>query len=61
MDLTDRECAYIIGGLIGSLALMTDVETIRIALKWWVDNTNWDLIHDSIHNSVGSGPNEDKG
>lgn len=34
-DLTDRECARIIGGIIGSLCGMTNTDTVRNAIKWW--------------------------
>lgn len=34
-DLTDRECAKLLGGTIGSLAQMADVKDIRRAVSWW--------------------------
>lgn len=42
-DLTDRECAKIIGGTIGALADMTDIATIRKAVQWWaaLDEFHW--------------------
>jgi hypothetical protein len=37
-DLTDRECARIIGGLLGSLAgSVQDVDTVKRAVKWWAE------------------------
>ena len=36
-DLTDRECAKIIGGLIGSLCLMADRDQVRKAVQWWAE------------------------
>lgn len=38
-DLTDRECAKILGGLIGSLCLMTNVETVRSAVEHWAEES----------------------
>lgn len=44
-DLTDRELVKIIGGLLGSLALMTDLETLRSAVRWWADgDENWHFL-----------------
>lgn len=34
-DLTDRECARLLGATIGGLAGMTDRETLLRALRWW--------------------------
>ena len=37
-DLTDRECAKIIRGLLGSLSLMVcDQDTLRRAVQWWAE------------------------
>lgn len=36
-DLTDRECTKLIGGLIGSLALMTDLAALRRAVRFWAE------------------------
>lgn len=36
-DLTDRECTKIIGGLLGGLTHMADVETLQAAIRWWND------------------------
>lgn len=36
-DLTDRECAKLIGGLIGVLCQMADVETVRRSVVWWAE------------------------
>lgn len=36
-DLTDRECASLIGGLIGALVQNSDVETVRNAVTWWAE------------------------
>ena len=37
MDLTDRECTKILGGMLGTLADMTDIETLRNAVRWWAE------------------------
>ncbi len=36
--LTSRECAKIIGSVLGGLVQMSDRETVRSALKWWLEN-----------------------
>ena len=36
-DLTDRECIRLIGGLIGGLTQMADVDTVRAAVRWWAE------------------------
>ena len=37
-DLTDRECSKILGGLLGSLSLMTDEATLMRAITWWAEH-----------------------
>jgi hypothetical protein len=37
-ELTDRECSKIIGGMIGGLMTMARSETVRAAMRWWVDS-----------------------
>lgn len=38
VDLTDRECARIIGGLLGSLAGVAEsIDALRNAVRWWAD------------------------
>jgi hypothetical protein len=37
IDLTDRECTKLLGALIGGLAQMTDIDTLRNAVRWWAD------------------------
>jgi hypothetical protein len=34
-DMTDREIAKILGGLIGSLVQMAEVKDVRNAVRWW--------------------------
>lgn len=36
-DLTDRECTKLICGLLGSMSLMAEVETLRESLRWLVE------------------------
>jgi len=45
-DLTDRECARIIGGLLGSLlGIASDTDTVRRAVKWWAEtDTAWQAL-----------------
>ena len=44
-DMTDRECACLLGGLIGSLVQMADRDTVRRAVRFWA---NTDGIWDSF-------------
>lgn len=37
-DLTDRECAKLIGGAIGCLLDMADRATVLRAIAWWAEN-----------------------
>jgi len=37
-DLSDRELAKIIGGVLGGLAGMTDLVTLRRAVTWWAES-----------------------
>lgn len=37
-DLTDRECSKLLGSLIGGLCQMSDVETVRDAIRWIADS-----------------------
>lgn len=44
-DLTDRELAKIIGGLLGSLSQMCNLVDLRNAIKWWAENDkNWEML-----------------
>lgn len=35
LDLTSRECARILGGVIGCLATMASEAAVRDAVRWW--------------------------
>lgn len=37
-SLTDRECANVLGCLIGGLATMNDPTVVRRAVRWWADS-----------------------
>jgi hypothetical protein len=37
-DLTDRECAKLIGSIVGGLLTMAKPEDVRAALEWWAKN-----------------------
>lgn len=44
-DLTDRECASILGGVIGTLAGMADREAVRNAVRWWAETDQaWESV-----------------
>jgi hypothetical protein len=52
-DLTDRECAKLIGGLIGTLGELAPLENIRAAVKWWAENEEpWKEIQDWLQAST---------
>ncbi len=36
-DLTSRECAKLLGGLIGALTQMAPPEAVRDAMRFWVE------------------------
>jgi hypothetical protein len=36
-DMTDRECAGILGGLIAGLAQLAPIDQVRNALAWWAE------------------------
>lgn len=36
-DLTDRECAKLIGGTVGVLMQMAGDNEVRRALRWWAE------------------------
>lgn len=36
-DLTDRELARLLGGLIGSMIQLADIHDVRNAVRWWAD------------------------
>ena len=36
-DLTSREFARILGGLLGGLVLLGDLEDLRTAVRWWAE------------------------
>ena len=43
--LTDRECTRILGGVIGGLMTMADGDTVRAAMRWWVDSdASWEVM-----------------
>lgn len=39
-DLTDRECAKLIGGTVGVLMEMADPDVVRRGLRWWANLTD---------------------
>ena len=36
-DLTDRECAKLLGALIGGLCQQASPQTVRDAVRWWAE------------------------
>jgi len=37
-DLTDRECAKLLGAVIGGLCESAGVDTVKRAIDWWSQN-----------------------
>lgn len=44
-NLTDRECAKIIGALLGSLCSMADPEDVRRAIEYWNSDESWEKFN----------------
>lgn len=45
LNLTSRECSILIGGFLGALVQITEVETIKIAMRWWQETPEaWDQL-----------------
>lgn len=38
MDLTSRECAKLLGGVIGGLVHLADVDEVRAAVRFWAES-----------------------
>lgn len=48
-DLTDRECAKLIGSFIGSLCDIAPVENVERALQWWAQHPEaWEYLRASM-------------
>lgn len=44
-DLSDRECAKIVGSVIGGLVQMAPIENVRDAVRWWAENDDaWKAV-----------------
>ncbi len=44
-DLTDRECAKLLGACIGGLVQMASLDDVRRAVRWWAENDEaWMLM-----------------
>jgi len=44
-DLTSRECASLIGALLGSLVTFADLAEVRAAVLWWAERDDaWDAL-----------------
>lgn len=56
-DLTDRECTKIIGGLIGGLCALADVETVHAAIQWWAEHPEAWAAFKQIQTQMG-GPQQ---
>ena len=37
-DLTDRECARLLGAVLSGLCLMADKQSVRDAVRWWAES-----------------------
>lgn len=55
-DLTDRECAKLLGGMIGGIVTMSSPEVVRAAMRWWAEtDAAWEYIV-SVQQSLGQKP-----
>jgi hypothetical protein len=44
-SFTDRECASIIGTLLGGLVQYSDLDTVRRAITWWAETEEaWAML-----------------
>lgn len=59
-NLTDREVAKILGGLLGGLMGMSDIGSIRRAVEWWASTPEaWDALidaHEEVASVIKPGP-----
>ena len=52
-DLTDRECAKIIGGVIGGLCQLTCPMTVRAAVEWWAAEEHaWEVMQKAVSHAA---------
>lgn len=53
-DLTDRELTKFIGSVLSGLLSMTDLATLRNAVKWWAESDEaWRLLGFMKKEAVG--------
>lgn len=44
-DLTSRELSKLLGGFLGTLIQLADVEAIKTAMQWWIETpTAWEQL-----------------
>jgi len=44
-DLTDRECTKFLGAVLSGLLQMTDITTLRDAVRWWAEQDKaWEVL-----------------
>ena len=57
-DLTDRECAKLLGAAIGGLLQMASVEDVRAAVRWWskLERGGWDILAAQVNQSPHTKP-----
>lgn len=47
-DLTDRECCAALGGLLGGLIRLADLESLRNAVRWWAETDEaWKVLEET--------------
>jgi len=47
--LTDRECAKLLGSLLGGMLGMSSLENVRAAIEWWAKHPEAiDALHGTI-------------
>lgn len=51
-DMTDREVAKILAGLMGGLLNMTTLDAIKNAVRWWANTPEAWAIFEAVERSV---------
>lgn len=58
-DLTDRECAKLLGGFLGGLIAQADVEAVKRAIDWWSRNESAWATFRKMKDYCAENPNVD--
>jgi hypothetical protein len=58
-DLTDRECAKLLGGFLGGLIDQADIDAVKRAIDWWSQNESAWTTFRKMKNYCKEHPNVD--